>query len=265
MSKFISYQNIDFRLDNAFYYANQVSLSMQASLDPVLLSDGSLLNYAPQGALVGNLSCEFYLTGAIPEFLNLTGSHTSAITASFAGVSIPEVYAKSLSFTVEPFKPILMSAEFDWYGSVNVTLFNPNSQTLKNSIQIPNYIANAYKSYLTFDNLGGGFRNTTAINYTASADRPAYYKVNNVVPFRVAKLNKKVELSLSSDNLGSNINYLGRNASTIIYLKDTYGTLLNSFPVSGILTNQKYDVSNGQYLMSSANIMQQVDDIKTLV
>jgi hypothetical protein len=265
MSKFISYQNIDFRLDDKFFYANQVSLSMQASLSPVLLSDGSLLNYAPDGALVGSLSCEFYLTGAIPDFLNLTGSHTSAITASFAGVSIPEVYAKSLSFNIEPFKPILMSAEFDWYGNVQVANFNPNSQTLKNNIEIPNYIANAYKSYLTYTNLGGGFGNTVSINYTASADRPSYYKVNSVFPFRVAKLNKKVEVSLSADSLGNNINYTGRAGSTVIYLKDTYGTLLDSFPVSGLITNQKYDVNNGQYLMSSANIMQQVDDIKTLV
>jgi len=59
MAKFINYQNLDFKLNSQNFYANKISLSINASVDPVLVSDGSLLDYAPQGSLVGSLSADF--------------------------------------------------------------------------------------------------------------------------------------------------------------------------------------------------------------
>ena len=128
MSNFLSYQNIDFRFGDQNYYASNVSLSAQASVDAVVLNDGSLLNYAPDGAVIGGLSVDFYLTGSLPSFLQITGTNESSVDVSFAGVKIDKVYAKSVSFSVEPFQPIVISAEFDWYGNVSVENFNEQSK-----------------------------------------------------------------------------------------------------------------------------------------
>jgi hypothetical protein len=264
MSAFINYRNIDFKLDYKNYHASKVSLSAQSSVSAVVLDDGSLLNYAPDGAVIGSLSCEFYLTGSLPSFLNITGTSESSITASFAGVNLNTVYAKAISFGVEPFQPIRISAEFDWYGTVDSFDFTEQSSYSANLKSTPSYLANAYKSYMTTADILG-LKNVVSFDYNASCDRPAFYNVDSKIPFRVAKLNKKVGLSLKASNLGSLIDINGKTASTTIYLKDSYGTSLDTFLVSGILTNQNYEVSDGQYLMSSANIIQTVTERKTLI
>ena len=60
MSKFIKYENLDFRINNDIFYSTSVEISLQSSIEPVLLSDGSLLRYAPQGTVVGSLNTEFF-------------------------------------------------------------------------------------------------------------------------------------------------------------------------------------------------------------
>jgi hypothetical protein len=276
MANFLNYRNVDFKLNGQNFYATQVSLSAQASVEPVVLNDGTLLNYAPQGAVVGSLGCEFYLTGSLPSFLNITGTDETAITASFAGVSITGVYPKSISFSVEPFQPIVLSAEFDWYGNVKIEEFKEQSVAARNLKEVPNYIASAFKSYLKTDTIFESFSsgptgpvdnvgNITSFSYNASSDRPAFYKIDEVVPFRVAKLNKTCEVSLSSNSLGKLISIDGKNANTTIFIKDFYGDSLTSFAISGVLTNQSYEVSEGQYLLASASIQQTVTETKTLV
>lgn len=264
MSNFLSYQNIDFRFGNQNYYASNVSLSAEASVDAVLVNDGSLLKYAPDGAVVGNLSVDFYLTGALPSFLQITGINESPVEVSFAGVKINEVYAKSLSFSVEPFQPILISTAFDWYGNVLVENFNEQSLTTLTSKLIPDYIANGYKSFMTTSSIEGvGF--IVSFDYNMSCDRPAYFNVDEIVPFRVGKLNKKADMSIKSNTLGEILSIEGKSAITNITLKDILGTSLDVFNISGVLTSQNYEISEGQYLLASAKISQVVPDVKTLV
>lgn len=264
MSNFLSYTNIDFRFGTQNYYATKVILSAQAAVDAVLLNNGSLLNYAPQGAVIGSLSVDFYLTGALPSFLQITGTSESSITTSFAGVAINQVYPKSVSFSVEPFQPILISAEFDWYGDVSVEDFNEQSPSILSEKLIPEYIANGYKSFFNTNNIEGlGF--IVGFDYNMSCDRPAYFNIDEVYPFRVAKLNKKVDVSLKSNTLGKLLSIDGKYASTTITLKDTYSTTLDVFNISGKLTNQNYEVSEGQYLLASADIVQTVPELKTII
>jgi hypothetical protein len=281
MANFINYRNLDFKLNSQNFYATQISLSAQASVEPVLLSDGSLLNYAPQGALVGSLQCEFYLTGSLPSFLTVTNNDESAITAKFAGVDITGVYPKSISFNVEPFQPVLISTEFDWYGNVKVEDFIEQSVTDRQNKSSPNYIASAYKSYLDTADifnfagsagsdgaagyLGDSIGNIVSFSYNSTCDRPAFYNVDEILPFRVGKLNKANRVELKSNYLGKLISINGKTAATTIYLKDFYGTSLQSFSISGFVGSQNYEVSEGQYLLNSATIDQTIPRIKTLV
>lgn len=264
MANFLNYRNIAFKLEDKNYYATKVSLSAKANVDPVILNDGSLLNYAPQSAVVGSLSTDFYLTGALPDFLRITGFNESSITANFASVTISKVYPKSISFNVEPFQPILISAEFEWYGDIKVEEFAPNTESDKSNIEIPSYFANGYRSSLTTANLDGVDK-VLSFDYNASCERPAYFHINNTTPFRVAKLNRSLSLSLKSNYLGEMLNIDGKGVNSIISLRDTYGTVLDTFAISGVLLNQNYEVSEGQYLLASADIKQTVTQNKTLV
>lgn len=264
MASYISYQNLDFRIENETFYSTKISLSAQASVDPVLLSDGSLLNYAPQGAVVGSLNANFYLTGALPSYFDITGSYESPITVKFANVNITQVYPKSISFSVEPFQPIMVDVSCDWYGNINVEDFSEQTPFVKSSKEIPQYVAHAYKSYMTTDDLDSvGYINN--FTYNASCDRPAYYKINQKTPFRIAKINKSSNVSLKSNTLGSLVDIYGKSVSTTISLKDLYGTSLQTFNVSGVMTSQNYEINERNYMLTSADISQTVPTIKTLV
>jgi hypothetical protein len=81
----------------------------------------------------------------------------------------------------------------------------------------------------------------------------------------VAKLNKTSELSIKSNTLGKILSIDGKSAITNITLKDTYNNSLDLFKVSGVLTNQNYEISEGQYLLASAKIIQTIPETKTLI
>jgi len=264
MAKYINYTNLDFQLEQNQFYAEKVSLSISASTSPVLLSDGSLLRYAPDGAVVGSLSTDFYLTGSFPNYLNISEINENPIAGSFANVTINNIYPKSISFSVEPFQPILISAEFDWYGNISIQNLTEQSQTDRKNKAIPQYIASAYKSYIDINDLDG-VGNINNFSYSAKCDRPSFFHINQKNPFRVAAINKETTLSLSSNSLGDMIDIQGKSVSTNIYLKDFYGESLQSFGITGVLNRQSYEVSNGKYLMTSADIMQTISEIKTLV
>lgn len=264
MAKFLNYRNISFTLEGEKYYATNISLSAEASVKAVVLNDGVLLNYAPDGAVVGSLSASFYLTGSLPSYLNITGTSENAIEARFANVLITGLYPKSISFSVDPFQPILISSDFDWYGNVNVDGFNENTYADKANITIPDYFANGYKSYVNKQDLDG-VDTVVKFSYNSSCDRPAFFYADEKLPFRVAKLNKNVSCELTSNSLGELINITGKNAVCELVLQDTYGTTLNTFNISGILDSQSYEISEGQYLLASAKINQVVVEKKVLI
>lgn len=264
MANFFNYRNVNFSIEDEKYYANKINLSAKSSVSAVILNDGTLLNYAPEGAVVGSLDIDFYLTGSIPSYLNITGTNESAISGKFANISITGLYAKSISFSVKPFNPILISANFDWYGNVDVANFEENTQADKNNVSVPNYIANSYKSYLNKQDIEG-VNHIVEFSYEASCDRPAFFYVDEKIPFRVGKLNKNVSVSLSSDTLGELIDIDGKTAIGQVVIKDFYGTNLNTFNISGVLTTQNYQVNEGQYMLASAQLTQTVVENKTLI
>ena len=138
MAKFIKYENIDFRINNDVFYSNSVAISLQSNISPILLSDGTLLRYAPDNTVIGSLSTEFYLTDSFPNYLNTLSTTESSVIAEFAGIKIENCYLKSLSFKVANFEPVLLSAEFDWYGKINsansTTALKPFTSTRNSSL-----------------------------------------------------------------------------------------------------------------------------------
>jgi len=270
MARFFNYKDIDFRINGSIFYAEQVSLSAQASVEPVILSDGTFLNYAPKGAVVGNLSCDFYLNGSFPSFLDVTNTDESAVTVSFAGITINNVFLKNVSFSVEPFQPVLISAEFDWYSNILFENMKEQSNSARQSKPIPSYIAHSYKSYIDQNNFypddpNDSLGNVVSFSYSTSCDRPIFLKVDQTIPFRCAKLNKNISVDLSANNLGKIVTTKGKNISTIIYLKDFYGQSLSTFSINGVMTSQSYSVSSGNYMLSQASIEKMITEEKVLV
>ena len=185
MTKFIKYENLDFRIDNDIFYSTSVKISLQSNIQPVLLADGSLLRYAPQETVIGSLSTEFYLTGALPSYLNIINSTESSVNCSFGGVAIDQCYIKSLAFTASQFSPILLNIDFDWYGKINSS---NSTYDLKNKsiggpsgptgplVQPLSHISHSNNSYISDLSNVFGFSEIFSYSYNESCDRVPFFK-----------------------------------------------------------------------------------------
>lgn len=263
MANFIKYENLDFSLNNSTFWADKLSISANAEVQPSVLADGTLNYYAPQGAVVGSLSSEFYLTGSFPPFLNITGYDESAVTGSFGGVAINSMYLKSIDFSFDPFSPILIKADFDWYGQISIYNLAEQSRAARSAKTAPTYVSHAFKSYVDPGTLDAG--TMVSASYSAECKRMPFFYVDSKTPFRVAKTEKNARLEISSNKLSYLVDIYGGSAAANIYIKDFYGTALGSFGVSGIIDSQSYSVSNGNKLMSKISIFQQMTRGKTLI
>jgi hypothetical protein len=274
MTKFIKYENLDFRIDNDVFYSTSVKISLQSNIQAVLLADGSLLRYAPQETVIGGLSTEFYLTGALPSYLNIIGSSESSVNCSFGGVAIDQCYIKSLSFTASQFSPILLNIDFDWYGRINSA--NSTYNLINKSIGGPSgptgpsnqplsHISHSNNSYIADVSNVFGFSEVFSYSYNESCDRVPFFKNGEITPFRVAKINRAKSATVDGNYFKkSNVSDIeGTDTVCDLYLKDYENNLLNTFNISGKIDSRSLNVDVNGLLQSTLSINQRVAPLRS--
>ena len=274
MSKFIKYENLDFRINSETFYSTSVKISLRSNIQPVLLADGSLLRYAPQETVIGSLSTEFYLTGSLPNYLNIVNPSESSVNCSFGGVLVENCYIKSLNFTASQFSPILLNIEFDWYGKINSS---NSTYNLKNndiggpsgptgpSVQKLTQISHSNNSYISDLSNVFGFSEIFSYSYNESCDRVPFYKIGEIIPFRVAKVNKAKTVSVDGNYFKKSnvLDIEGIESICDLYLKDYNNNLLNAFSISGRLDSRSLNVDSNGILQSTMAISQRVAPLRS--
>lgn len=274
MTKFIKYENLDFRIDNDIFYSTSVKISLQSNIQAVLLADGSLLRYAPQETVIGSLSTEFYLTGSLPNYLNIINSSESSVNCSFGGVAIDQCYIKSLAFTASQFSPILLNIDFDWYGKINSS---NSTYDLKNksiggpsgptgpSIQPLSNLSHSNNSYISDLSNVFGFSEIFSYSYNESCDRVPFFKNGEIAPFRVAKINRAKSVTVDGNYFKkSNVSDIeGTDTVCDLYLKDYENNLLNTFTISGKIDSRSLNVDSNGLLQSTLSINQRVAPLRS--
>jgi hypothetical protein len=266
MSKFIKYENIDFRINNSIFYSTSVEISMQTNIEPVLLSDGSLLRYAPQQTIIGSLNTEFFLTSSFPSFLSPTLASESPVNVVFAGVQIQNCYLKSISFQATQFSPISLSAEFDWYGQINSTDSTNNLKPFDSKRNTSlSEISHSNRSYISDLTNVFGFSEIFGFQYSEQCNRIPFFKNGEIVPFRVAKTNKVKSVTVDGNFFKqNNVNNIeGKDVSCDLFLKNYNNTLINTFSVSGKIESRGLSVSNNGILQSKLSIMQRLAPLRS--
>ncbi|NDB28182.1 hypothetical protein EB169_00255 [archaeon] len=274
MTKFIKYENLDFRIDNNVYYSTSVKISLQSNIKPVLLADGSLLRYAPQETVIGSLSTEFYLTGSLPSYLNVVNSSESSVNCNFGGVNIDECYIKSLSFTASQFSPILLNINFDWYGKINTS--NSTYDLTNKSISGPSgptgpsnqklsYLSHSNNSYISDISNVFGFSEIFSYTYNESCDRAPFFKIGEISPFRVAKINRAKSVTVDGNYFKKSevSNIEGTDAVCNLYLKNYENDLLNMFDISGKIDSRSLNIDANGLLQSNLSINQRVAPLRS--
>lgn len=272
MTKFIKYENLDFRINSSAFFSTSVKISLQSNIQPILIADGSLLRYAPQETVIGSLSTDFYLTGSLPNFLNVIGSSESSVDCNFGGITINDCYIKSLSFTASQFSPILLSANFDWYGKIN-TANSTNNISNKliggpsgpsGPVEYLSQISHSNNSYILDSTNVFGFSEIFSYSYEESCDRLPFFANDQITPFRVAKINRAKSVSVDGNYFRkSNVSDIeGTNTLCNLYLKDYQNNLLNIFEISGKIDSRSLNIDVNGILQSTLSISQRVAPLR---
>ena len=136
MAKVLTYDINQVIINNNLFPANSISFQLAANTVPVKDINGNLLYYSPTSPIQGSVSINFFLTGAIPSYLRLENQNEIGNNIAFNQLSIPDCHLTNLSFSVRPFEPIPVKADFIFYHGIRALNTNSFIFTIRNGFKI---------------------------------------------------------------------------------------------------------------------------------
>ena len=252
---FLKYEDVVITLGNEKIFADTAGINVDASVAESKNIYGEIERYAPTNGLRGELSFEYYMTGAIPSYLNMTGiPDTKTRNGAFGGLAFTDAYARSYSLGVQPYSPVKINSSIDFYSALTSNLSSSSSDPTDLSYW-KNQYAHGIRSYV----LGApsNKNKTRSVDYSVSAVRRPVYLAGETSPTRVTKEAIEINMSLRGDNIGEFLLVSGRHAEITCHMLDmnTY-TVLDKLKCSGQITRQELSVSPQSYLNGVISVRQ---------
>ena len=261
-TRFIKYENALLKVANETILANQATIGVEASLQPITNVTGSIVRYAPTSPIKGTLSFTHYCTGSFHDFLNpITAvEHTGEpLNGSLGGVEFASGYVRSLSFDVQPFQPIIFQSEIDIYGEL--TQLSDDGDEDLNRKKIPaipenTSIAHGLRSYLAGDEVS--VNKKVSFSYSASAERNPVVTIPNELPYRVTKENVTINMSIEGEDFGDVLKVSGNQAEVEVQVYDVYGeSAMTQFGCTGQIYKNNLSVDAGGYMQGGLSLSQE--------
>ena len=278
MAKFLTFETTAVKLNDSIFPSNMATFGLQAATVPVFDINGNLIDYAPNGPIQGKFSTEFYLTGALPDYLKFDNQSDAPISVSFNNFNIPSAFLTDLSFSVEPYQPISVSVSFDFYHGIlsldtnlNDThnLFSPADGTNK----VKNKLAtlNGLSSYILTNNRSTYAQNpddfiVSNFNYSFTVDRQPLLRVKQSIPSRVAMKQVNGQFSVTSNNIDGLLDIHGNDAIFNALLADSQNlNTYTSIGLTGIITDQNYVISDSNYGVGTIKMVQNITKKRNII
>jgi hypothetical protein len=278
MAKFLTFETTAIRLNDSIFPSNSASFGLQANTVPVFDINGNLIDYAPNGPIQGKFSTEFYLTGALPDFLKLENQSDVPISVSFNNFNIPSAFLTDLSFSVEPYQPIAVSTSFDFYHGIRAldtnlndihTLFGPADGSTK----VKNKLAtlNGLSSYIVTYNRSSYANNSTDFivsnfNYSFTVERQPLLRVKQSIPLRVALRQINAQFGVTANNIDGLLDFHGNDAIFNAVLKDAQNpSVYTTMSLTGIIVDQNYAISDSSYGVGSIKMIQNISKKRNII
>lgn len=284
MAKFLTYDINQVIINNNLFPANSISFQLAANTVPVKDINGNLLYYSPTSPIQGSVSINFFLTGAIPNYLRLENQNEIGNNIAFNQLSIPDCHLTNLSFSVRPFEPIPVKADFIFYhgiralntnsfifNSLNSNLTTPGVSSLNQSFNSGLNILNGMSSYIITDNRSTYIQNpadfvVTDFDYQFSVERVPVLRVGEYFPLRVAMKELNAEFNITASNLDGVLDIRGNSAVFSAVLKDnTDANVSDTINVTGIIMNQSYEISEDNFGFSKIKMMQALNKKRSTI
>jgi len=278
MSNFLTFEENQVLINDNLFPANNISLQLNANTVPVKDIYGNLLYYSPTGPIQGTIGLSFFLTGAIPSYLRLENQDETPVKIAFNRLLIPDCYLTNLSFSVKPFEPIPVRAEFVFYHGVKALSTTPlilNNQSTNipaNGIAYANNLftsglntLNGMSSYILTDSRSSYVENAidfivTDFDYQFSVERVPVLRVGDVFPLRVAMKEANGEFSITTNNIDGYLDIHGNTAEFSAVLRDNTNLNVNdTINLTGIIIDQNYEISDDNYGLSKIKMTQAIN------
>ena len=271
MAKFLTFETTAVKLNDSIFPSNSATFGLQAATVPVFDINGNLIDYAPNGPIQGKFSTEFYLTGALPNYLKFDNQSDAPISVSFNNFNIPSAFLTDLSFSVEPYQPISVSASFDFYhGIISLStdlndthnLFSPADGTnkVKNQLATLNGLSSYIMTYdrSTYKENPDDFI-VSNFSYSFTVDRQPLLRVKQSIPSRVALKQVNGQFSITSNNIDGLLDIHGNDAIFNAILADPQNpATYTSIGLTGIITDQNYVISDSNYGVGTIKMVQSI-------
>lgn len=271
MAKFLTFETTAIKLNDSIFPANSATFGLQASTTPVFDINGNLIDYAPNGPIQGKFSTEFYLTGALPDYLKFDNQSDVPVSVSFNNFNIPSAFLTDLSFSVEPYQPISVSASFDFYHGILSLDTNLNDvhnlfSLADGTNQVKNKLAtlNGLSSYIITYNRSTYTQNpddfiVSNFNYSFSVDRQPLLRVKQSIPSRVALRQVNGQFGITANNIDGLLDIHGNDAIFNATLKDPQNpNVYTVIGLTGIITDQNYVISDSSYGVGTVKMIQNI-------
>ncbi len=284
MANFLTFEENQVIINNNLFPANSISLQLNANTVPVKDVYGNLLYYSPTGPIQGTVGLNFFLTGVIPSYLRLENQDETPVKIAFNRLLIPDCYLTNLSFSVKPFEPIPVRAEFVFYHGVKalstspLILSNQSTNIPANGIAYANNLftsglntLNGVSSYILTDNRSSYVQNAndfvvTDFDYQFSVERVPILRVGDVFPLRVAMKEANGEFSITTNNIDGYLDIHGNTAEFSAVLRDNTNLNVNdTVNLTGIIIDQNYEISDDNYGLSKIKMTQAINRKRSIV
>jgi len=251
---FLRYHDLQIKIDGDNIFAETAEIGVDASTTEVRHTDGTIFRYAPTNGLRGQLSLEYYMTGALNTNFDPKTATETSMNGTFAGLAFSNIYATSVSFSMEPYKPILIKNSFDFYSDLSSTISSSFEDPTANAAwDGQGKYAHTSVSYLA--GLPSRMNETISFNYSSSAQRLPVYLIGETSPTRVTLENTETSMQLRGSDIGGVIQTSGTNANITCHLEDINSrSNITNFNVNGIINSQRLSVSEGGYLQGQIEV-----------
>jgi len=253
MSKYIKYNECEVKINDKNIFALSADLSASSSSSSEILYGGKLSEYSASSELQASVSFEYYVTGEIDDIRLLTGN--IACSGEFGGISFSGAYLNNYSVKINPYLPVVFSAQFAIYSGYKNTLstgsFSSNSLELSNG---------AYTLLSNINNSNIGLNNPQEIDYSINCERVPNYVIGSEFPQDVRYGMITKQLSVKGEDIGSLINFSGRDVAAINIQPRTLNNISRGQPIkcSGVIKSQSLDVSKNGLVNGSISITERI-------
>lgn len=269
MARFLTFETTALKLNNSVFPCNSVSFALNANTTPVFDINGNLLYYSPTAPIQGKFQTQFYLTGALPNFLKLENQSEAPTRISFNQFYIPSAYLTDLSFSVEPFQPVLVSTSYSFYHGLTTlnTDLNDTHTSFANTLKT----LNGLSSYIVTTDRDTYSENpkdfiVTNFDYSFSVEREPVLRVKESVPGRVAMKQINAQFGITANNLDGRLKIQGNSATFSGILRDNTNLATSTnFALTGIIVDQNYSMSESNYGISTVKMIQNINRKRNII